>query len=161
MEGVVMTIFKISVIWCFSLFFSNAWSNGKIVSSPANTDHGFNTYELSFVGRKGNMRGAINRSVKFYAIILKSATPCSLSEKERLRTQKLFPTHKVYMSRMGCKPELETMISYTNVNPDYGFMAVYGGANFKQARQYLKKVLATGKFPDAYIRRMQVVFNLT
>ena len=46
---------------------------------------------------------------------------------------------------------------YTNVNRKVGFMAVYAGDTEAEAKNFLLQVKATGNFPDANIRKMQVV----
>ena len=50
---------------------------------------------------------------------------------------------------------------YTNVNPKFRIMAVYGGTTLAEAKRVLAAVKATGKFPGAYLRRMRTGFNGT
>jgi hypothetical protein len=99
----------------------------------------------------------------FYAIILKTVgrdeNDCDVfvSEHERLRTQALFPDHKVFASRCA---DPETLF-YTNTSPKQRFMAVYAGRSAAEANGMLQAVKATGKFPSANIRRMRTGFNGT
>jgi hypothetical protein len=99
----------------------------------------------------------------FYAIILKSVPvkedDCNVFvlEEERLRTQALFPDHKVFTSRCA---DVENLF-YTNVDPKFRIMAVYGGTTLAEAKRVLAAVKATGKFPGANLRRMRTGFNGT
>ena len=99
----------------------------------------------------------------FYAVILKSVTTTEdncdvfVPEAERLQTQALFPTRKVFASRCV---DIENLF-YTNVDPKYRIMAVYGGTTLAEAKRVLETVQATGKFPGAYLRRMRTGFNGT
>jgi len=99
----------------------------------------------------------------FYAIILKSVgiseEDCDVfvPETERLKTQALFPDHKVFASRCA---DPETLF-YTGMNPRHRFMAVYAGTTLAEAQRMLSAVKATGKFPGANIRRMRTGFNGT
>jgi len=99
----------------------------------------------------------------FYAVMLKSVTvgdyDCDVfvPEIERLRTQALFPDHKVFTSRCA-DPE---NLFYTNVGETHRIMAVYAGNTLAEARRVLDSVKATGKFPGANLRRMRTGFNGT
>jgi hypothetical protein len=99
----------------------------------------------------------------FYAIVLKSVPAkeedCKVfvPEAERLPAQALFPDHKVFTSRCA---DVETLF-YTNVNPKFRIMAVYGGTTLAEAKRVLEAVKATGKFPGANLRRMRTGFNGT
>lgn len=99
----------------------------------------------------------------FYAIVLKSVPAkeddCNVfvPERERLATQLLFPDRKVFASRCV---DIENLF-YTNVDPKYRIMAVYGGTTLPEAKRVLATVKATGKFTSAYIRRMRTGFNGT
>jgi hypothetical protein len=99
----------------------------------------------------------------FYAIILKSVPAreddCNtfVPEAERLETQRRFPDRKVFASRCV---DIENLF-YTNVDPKYRIMAVYGGTTLAEANRVLANVKATGKFPRSYIRRMRTGFNGT
>jgi hypothetical protein len=99
----------------------------------------------------------------FYAVILKSVPAkdddCTtfVPEAERLQTQTLFPTSKVFSSRCA---DIENLF-YTNVDLKFRFMAVYAGTTLADAKRVLASVKATGKFPSAYVRRMRTGFNGT
>ncbi len=99
----------------------------------------------------------------FYAIILKSVKApddtCDVfvPERERLAAQALFPDHKVFSSRCAEPGE----VYYTNIRPNVHLMAVYAGNTLVEANRMLAAVSATGKFPDANIRRMRAGFNGT
>ena len=99
----------------------------------------------------------------FYAIVLKSVPAdegdCNVfvPEAERLETQALFPDRKVFTSRCA---DIENLF-YTNVNPKFRIMAVYGGTTLADAKRVLEAVKATEKFPAAYLRRMRTGFNGT
>jgi hypothetical protein len=99
----------------------------------------------------------------FYAIVLKSVAAdegdCHVfvPEAERLQAQALFPDRKVFTSRCA---DVENLF-YTNVNPKFRIMAVYGGTALAEAKRVLEAVKATGKFPGANLRRMRTGFNGT
>lgn len=99
----------------------------------------------------------------FYAVILKSIPgdegDCNvfIPESERLAAQLLFPDHKVFASRCA---DIENLF-YTNVDPKFRIMAVYGGTTPAESKLMLAAVKATGKFPGAYLRRMRTGFNGT
>lgn len=99
----------------------------------------------------------------FYAVILKTLRSteddCTvfIAESERLETQALFPDRKVFSSRCY---DIENLF-YTNVDPKFRIMAVYGGSSLAEAKRVLESVKSTGKFPGAYLRRMRTGFNGT
>ena len=99
----------------------------------------------------------------FYAVILKSVGAkddnCEtfVPETERLAAQALFPERKVFSSRCA---DVENLF-YTNTDPTFRIMAVYGGTTLAEANRALAAVKATGKFPGAYLRRMRTGFNGT
>ena len=78
-------------------------------------------------------------------------------ETERLAAQALFPDRKVFASRCV---DIENLF-YTNIDPNHRFMAVYAGSTLPEAKRVLASVKASGKFQDAYIRRMRTGFNGT
>jgi hypothetical protein len=108
------------------------------------------------------------RSEEFYAVVLSSrkAIPdpdglsgdkqCSgqFKESERLAAQTFFPDNKVFASTFGCD---YFQVSYTNVNADYNFMAVYAGRNQTEANLVLKMAKSAGRFPGANLRKMRAV----
>ena len=99
----------------------------------------------------------------FYAIVLKSVAAdegdCNVfvPEAERLQAQTLFPDRKVFSSRCA---DVENLF-YTNVNPRFRIMAVYGGTTLAEAKRVLETAIATGKYSGAYLRRMRTGFNGT
>lgn len=100
----------------------------------------------------------------FYAVILNSVkytdATCETSfipEAQRLEAQALFPDRKVFASRCAFPGNL----FYTGVSQNANFMAVYAGRNAAEAARTLSTVKATGKFPNAYVRRMSAGFNGT
>lgn len=116
---------------------------------------GFKPHQLPFALPRDGVARAEHRSPPFHAVILRTAAKCSISEDERLEAQRLFPSNKVFSTRFGCEDE-ET-ITYGNVDPQWGFLAVHAGAGMAEARKLLERVKATGKFPGANIRRMEAV----
>jgi hypothetical protein len=113
-------------------------------------------------------RSVIVDTELFYAIVLKSLPTkeedCDVfvPETDRLAAQALFPDNKVFTSRCA-DPGMpgSGMLFYTNVNPNFRIMAVYGGTTLADAKRMLDAVKATGKYPGANIRRMRAGFNGT
>lgn len=120
----------------------------------------FEPYQLPFRVPKNSV---IFDTELFYAIVLKSVSSgvddCNVfvSEDERLAAQALFPDHKVFTSRCFETGDL----FYTNIGEKHRIMAVYAGTTPAEAKRFLETVKATGKFSDAYIRRMRTGFNGT
>ena len=127
---------------------------------PCKTTVTFQPHDLSF---RVPANAVIWDTELFYAIVLKSSPAreddCNafIPEKERLEAQSMFPERKVFSSRCVEPGELY----YTNVDSKYRIMALYAGANMAEAKRTLAAVKATGKFPGAYLRRMQTGFNGT
>ena len=140
---------------------------GTICGNPAtecSSSYSFSSYQLAFQIREKLVFGKTYKSLPVYAVILKSvktsgAEDCvHVSEEERLEVQALITDRKVFASRVSCPEEL---ILYSNVSQDVNFLAVYAGANFAEAKTTLKLVKATGRYRQAYIRRMQVVLEFS
>ena len=128
----------------------------SICPNPEKPCGSFKPYELSFRIPPSNKARPEDRSAAFYAIILKSAAPCSIAEDERKAAQAYFPRNKVFTSRFECEPE--DIISYTTIDDrKYSILAVYAGSTRSQAQKFLSHVRTTGRYPDAYLRRMTVV----
>lgn len=140
-------------------FAASALAQGKIHPDPAKPRPGFKPHQLSFELPQDGIARDEFRSAPFYAVILKSAAPCSVKEKERSEIQALFPTNKVFAPLTSCDEDPEDTISYTNVNPKVGFIAAYAGDSLEQAQQLLAAVKQTGRFPGANVRRMQAVLT--
>jgi hypothetical protein len=116
----------------------------------------FQDNELSFrLKSKFDFDRGRDRSLPFYAAILKSGELCKLSDDERVAIQAQFPTRKVFLHRFFCQ-DFTDKVTYTNVNRKAGFIAVYAGKTEADAKQFLAEIKAAGKFPDANLRRMQV-----
>lgn len=144
-----------------------AQTTGSVCSIPAavcNSTYSFAAYQLPFRIKQKLVFGKTYKSVPFYAVVLKSVradadTDCAyISESERLEVQATFPEHKVFASRFSCAEEL---VLYTNVNQQHNFLAVYAGTTAAEARRTLTKAKATGRYPQANIRRMQVVLEFS
>ena len=136
---------------------ASAHSQGAVESNPAKacSDDDFKSHELCFQTPRDGVARAELLSESFYAVILKTAERCTITEDERLQTQKHFPETKVFSMRFNCDDNIEENISYTNINDKFGFLAVYAGRTLKEAKARLAEVKATGRFPGANIRKMQ------
>jgi len=134
---------------------------GSVCPDPARPcAGGFRAHELSFVLPRDSVARAEFRSEPFYAVILRSAPRCSIRERERAAAQALFPGRKVFSQRFECDidqsaDDQESGITYSNVAERTAFLAVYAGATREQAARVLAS--ARRHYPDAFIRRMQVV----
>jgi hypothetical protein len=128
----------------------------SICPNPEKPCGSFKPYELSFRIPPSNKARAEDRSAAFYAIILKSAALCSIADDQRKAAQAVFPRNKVFISRFEC--ESEDNVSYTTIDErKYSILAVYAGSTRRQAETFLSRVRTTGRYLDAYIRRMTVV----
>ena len=137
---------------------ASALAQGRIHPDPAKPRPGFKPHQLSFETPQDGVARDEFRSAPFYAVILKTAEPCSLKQAELSEIQKLFPANKVFAPMFGCDDDEDT-ISYTNVNRKVHFIAVYAGETAEQAQSFLATVKQTGKFPGANLRRMQAVLG--
>lgn len=133
---------------------------GTTVRSAAYT---FQPHELPFELPAALQPGMPYYSANAYVVLLKSqeskpagdgrACEGFIDEETRLATQALLPENKVFTSRSGC----DGVVSYSNTNRAYEFMAVYAGPSKEDARKLLEKVNALKQFEGANIRWMQVV----
>jgi len=139
---------------------TSAGAPGKVQPDPTSScsEKSFKPHELCFETPKDEIARAEFLSEPFYAVILRTSAPCTITEAERLDTQRLFPRAKVFSMRFYCDENIEENISYTNVNDKFGFLAVYAGLTMKEAKARLEEVKATGKFQGANIRKMQARF---
>jgi hypothetical protein len=158
--------------WAIAIHAETGIQTGQRVcpnpAAPCRPDsYVFQPYELSVNLPKELAWMTAHYSLPFYAILLRSvkAIPAEdptnecggyISEQERLKVQAKFPQRKVFASRNGCFGP--GMVWYTNVNPKFNFLAIYGGETFEEAQQLLKQVREKG-FHDATIRKMQVVVD--
>lgn len=131
---------------------------GTVCAEPSRPCRGFRAHDLSFVLPAGAAARAEARSEPFFAVILRSGPRCSLPERERAAAQALFPRRKVFSQRFECGDDPENNVTYTHVNAAAGFLAVFAGRTRAQADAVLAAVRASGRFPGANLRRMQVVF---
>jgi hypothetical protein len=136
---------------------ASAHAQGKVEPDPAKacSDGNFKSHELCFKTPGDGVARAEVLSESFYAVILKTAERCTITEDERRQAQARFPKIKVFSMRFFCDDNIEENISYTNVNDKFGFLAVYAGPTMKEAKARLAEVKATGRFPGANIRKMQ------
>jgi len=116
-----------------------------------------NQHQLRFKFPNDQVARIEFRSEEFFAIILQSGPKCSLTNDDRAQIQELFPENKVFMDLFGCDDYIEENITYTNINADYSFIAVFGGFSFEHANQLFKQHDLAAKFPGANIRKMQAV----
>ena len=134
-----------------------AEAGGQLCAEPGEPCAGFKPHDLSFRTPQDGVARAEARSVAYYAVILKSGARCRITERERQEAQALFPGNKVFMARFGCDEDVENNVTYTNIDPKAGFLAVHAGPDRRDGDAMLARVKATGKFPGANVRRMQSV----
>ena len=127
----------------------------SICPNPEKPCGSFKPYELSFRIPPGNKARAEDRSIAFYAVILESAAPCSITDDQRKAAQADFPRNKVFISRFEC--ESEDNISYTTIDDrKHSILAVYAGSTRREAGSFLSRA-RIGGYSDAYLRKMTVV----
>lgn len=114
-----------------------AWADtqGRVQPNQANpcSNADFRPHELCFETPKDGLARAEYLSEPFYAVILKTAERCTITEEERLQAQGLFRRSKVFSMRFQCDDNVEESIGYTNVNDKFGFLAVHAGQTLKEA----------------------------
>jgi hypothetical protein len=130
----------------------------RVCADPARPCSGFKAHDLSFPLAGDTRARAEQRSEPFFAVVLATAERCRTREKDLAEIQALFPAHKVFATRFECDDNVENNVTYTNVDAKHGFVAVYAGPDRASAKRMLSRVKATGRFPGANVRRMQVVF---
>jgi len=128
---------------------------GRVQPDPGVACADFKPHELCFEKPKDGIARAEYLSEPFFAVILRTAARCSLTEQERLEVQTLFPGRKVFATRFYCGEDIEENISYTNVDERYGFLAVHAGTTLEDAKKLLRDVRAMDRFHGANIRKMQ------
>lgn len=148
------------LVMAFMLFLAggaSAGTPGEIHPDPTApcTGESFKSHELCFETPRDGVARAEFLSQTFYAVILRTTAPCTITEDERLQAQALFPKSKVFSMRFYCDDSVEENISYTNVNDKFGFLAVYAGRTLQEAKARLAEVKSTGKYAGANIRKMQ------
>jgi hypothetical protein len=130
---------------------------GQILGDPATERRGFRSYELAFVTPTDGVARSEFKSEPFYAVILETFPPCVDSEMQRLKVQASFPRNKVFATRFGCEGVVQENINYTNVDPKWGFMAVYAGTTLAEGQELLEKVRRTTRFRNPSLRQMQAI----
>ena len=141
-----------------ALAFAAAAAAPAVCADPAKPCAGFKPHDLSFALPRDSVPRAEVRSAPFFAVILVSGAPCRLTERERAEAQALFPESKVFSARFECDGDVENNVTYTNVDPKAGFLAVHAGSDRAAADAMLARVKGTGRFPGANVRRMEAVF---
>jgi hypothetical protein len=131
---------------------------GTVCGDPSAPCPGFRPHDLSFVLPADEVARAEVRSDTFYAVILRSAARCSITEAQRQEAQRALPNQKVFAQRTMCEDDIANNVSYTAVNDTVAFLAVHAGPHRPGADSVLASVRATGAFPGANLRRMQAVF---
>ena len=167
MRALIRTILAVSVLVLLCVFVDAQRRNvGSVCGDPTarcRLASDFQPFELAF--DHGGPNSIIAASKPFYAIILRSVklpqdqSGCDdrFPEAERLEAQALFPKNKVFAKR--CDEPAQNY--YTNIAENTTFLGVYAGLTLSEAKAFLKKVEATGKFSNATIRRMKVGINGT
>ena len=130
---------------------------GTVDADPGHTVPGFKPHELPFTLPQDEVARDEFRSRYFYAVMLETLPRCEVTEAHRLEIQARFPDRKVFATRFQCDDDPEENITYTNVNADFGFVAVFAGTTLAQAKETLARVRSAGTFPGANLRKMQVV----
>lgn len=132
-------------------------TQGKVCPNPESPCDGFKSNELSFtIAAPFTFDRGRDKSTPFYAVILKSAPLCSISEAERQRAQMLFPRQKAFVHQYFCQ-DFGDKVTYSNINEKVGFLAVYAGETEADAKAVLLQAKASKRFPDANLRKMEVI----
>lgn len=161
-----MTLIRILlfVLAFMSIGQTPAWSESPVPGKihgylPAETQMGDAGYNLPFEKPADGIARAEFRSEEFYAIILKSGSRCSFTDAERKVVQDQFQRNKVFMDFYQCDDASEELLRYSNVDPEYSFIAVFGGLNLEDAKRLFDTMDLKRKFPGANIRKMQAVLD--
>lgn len=131
----------------------------RVCFEPARACPGFKANDLSFPLDREPRARAGQRSAPFFAVILKTTKRCALTAAEADAIQALFPDRKVFHTRFECDGDVENNVSYSNVDPNLGLIAVYAGEGRAAASEILAKVNSMKRFPGANLRNMQVIHN--
>jgi hypothetical protein len=141
----------------FAMLALGTSAQGRIHGDTTATPAGGKPHEIVFDRPDDGVARREFKSAPFFAVILKSGKPCSISEEERQKTQAMFPGAKVFMTRFQCDGNQEENVTYTNVDQKVAFLAVYAGESLGAADRTLAKAKASGKFRAANLRRLQAV----
>jgi uncharacterized protein len=131
-------------------------TQGAVCPDPRRPCDGFKPNELSFeIAKPFAFDRGRDKSLPFYAVILKSGPLCSINDSERLQAQKQFAGMKVFLHRHFCE-DFGDKVTYSNVNASSGFVAVYAGKTEADAKRILAQAITAG-YKDANLRRMEVI----
>ena len=131
----------------------------RVCFEPARPCAGFAANDLSFPLAADGKARAQQRSAPFFAVVLRTTRRCEVKSAEADEIQALFPDRKVFYSRFECDDRAENNVSYSNVEPKAGFIALYAGEGRAVAGETLARVKATQRFPGANLRSVQVIYN--
>ena len=131
---------------------------GRVCPNPARPCAGFRANDLSFVLPSDGVARDEVRSAQYFAVVLRSGRHCAIPESARAEAQRLFPGRKVFSQRFECDDDVENNVHYAPVDPQLAFLAVYAGGTRAEANRVLRAVARTGRYPGAYLRRLQVTF---
>ena len=124
------------VFWCVaSISMSAEPPLGVLHPDPKVPDARFKPHQLPFELPTDGVARDEFRSERFYAVLLASLPPCTVTEEQRVAIQAQFPDRKVFAQRCDC--EEEETITYTNVRAGVGFIAVYAGLTAEEAKAVL------------------------
>lgn len=133
---------------------------GTIYGAPyGNSPVGFKDHELPFRIMAGEIAKPEDRSEEFWAVVLRSAAPCSISEDERVELQTYFQQHRVFMNRFGCDDEFgsDEFMSYAGLDTERAFLAIYGGRERRHAEWLMAIPMLQARYPDLAVVKMQAV----
>lgn len=131
---------------------------GRVCPNPTRPCGVFKAHDLSFVLPSDGVPRDEVRSAQYFAVVLRSGRHCAIPERARLEAQRLFPGRKVFSQRFECDDDVENNVFYAPVDPQLAFVAVYAGGTRREADALLATVQRTGRYPGAYLRRLQAVF---
>jgi hypothetical protein len=131
---------------------------GRVCPDPDAPCPGFREHDLSFTLPNDGVARAELSSQPFFAVLLRSGAACSIGEDQRRAVQAAFPGRKVFAHRFGCDDDVENNVTYSGVDRAFAFLAVYAGGDRAEADSTLAAVTASGAYPGANLRRMQVTF---
>lgn len=131
----------------------------KVCFDPARPCPGFKANDISFpLDRTPGARGE-QRSAPFYAVMLKLGKHCAVTRAEAQEIQALFPRRKVFYNRFECDGDVENNVSYSNIHPTVGFIAVYAGETKNASREFYAEVNAMKRFRGVILSEKQVIYN--
>ena len=119
----------------------------------------FKLHELPFHIVPREVARAEDRSNDFWALLLRTAAPCSISEDERAELQTYFQQHRVFMNRFGCDDEsgADEFMTYAGVEAEQTFIAIYGGSKRRHAEWLEAIPMLKARYPDLAVVKMQAI----